>query len=110
MTNYHIMIFPVAAGHSTVPANTTSTPRTFASVVESARVANISDGATVYLNDRDRIGTMMGCEARFRHSGQSGGNFTFLDGHAKYIVGNSQRYHDKDSNGCVYMRYHTADR
>ena len=84
--------------------------RSLASVTEPARTTNISDGATVWLNDRDRIGTMMGCEARYRHNGESGGNFTFIDGHSKYIIGNSQRYHDTDANGCIYMRYHSGDK
>ena len=84
--------------------------RTLASVNEPARTANISDAFTAIRTGGTSIGTAMGCEARYRHSGNSGGNFSFLDGHSKYIVGNAQRYHDKDSAGCVYMRYFSGDK
>ncbi len=84
--------------------------RTLASIAESARTANIGDALTVFVTHVDRIGTALGCEARYMHKGESGGNFCFIDGHSKYIIGNSQRYHDTDASGVVYMRYHTGDR
>lgn len=88
----------------------TYSARTLASIVEPARSTNISDGVTVYLTSIDRIGTAMGCEARYEHKGNSGGNFSFLDGHSKMIIGNSQRYLDQDAAGNYYMRYHTGNK
>jgi prepilin-type processing-associated H-X9-DG protein len=84
--------------------------RSFASIVEPARSTNISDGITVWLSTADAIGTAMGCEARYRHKGESGGNFSFVDGHSKYLKGNSQRYVQQGADGKWFMTYHTANR
>jgi prepilin-type N-terminal cleavage/methylation domain-containing protein len=49
-----------------------------------------------------------GCSAAKSH--QEGGNHGFADGHAKFIVGNSERVEAKDSFGCVYKKYYSIDR
>lgn len=87
---------------------------TLASVVSPARTANIGDSFTVVRNSSAspggiRISTAFGCEARFRHKG-SGGNFSFLDGHSKYINNNPERHEAVDSNGCWYEEYFSADK
>lgn len=80
-----------------------------AAVVETARTANIGDALTVVRTDAPQVDMKFGCEARFRHK-NSGGNFSFLDGHSKYLQGNPERYHLKDANGCQFEQYFTADR
>ncbi len=80
-----------------------------ASVVEPARTSNIGDALTVIRTDVNQVGTKFGCESRFRHK-SSGGNFSFLDGHSKYLGGNPERYHLTDANGCQFEQYFTADR
>ena len=49
-----------------------------------------------------------GCDAANSHNG--GGNLAFVDGHAKFIRGNSERYEDQDAQGCWYKRYYTIDK
>ncbi len=98
------------SGWTTVAGTYTFSGRTLASVVEPARTANISDGVTCYVTSADRIGTAFGCEARYEHKGRTGGNFTFLDGHSKFIIGNAERYLDKDNTGLYYKRYFTASK
>jgi len=74
-----------------------------------AESALISDGFTgVMPNGLHSFGTTMGCEAAESHQG--GGNFTFVDGHAKRIARNAERYLDTDSGGCVYKRYFAVDK
>jgi prepilin-type N-terminal cleavage/methylation domain-containing protein len=68
-----------------------------------------TDGLTAMGNAADHgIGSFWGCESANSHQG--GGTHIFLDGHAKRITGNSQRYLEKDSQGCWYVKYYTQDR
>lgn len=78
-------------------------------VVETARTANIGDAFTAVSNDGLSVITKFGCEAQYRHKG-SGGNFSFLDGHSKYLKGNPERIHSKDASGCIFETYFTLDR
>jgi prepilin-type N-terminal cleavage/methylation domain-containing protein/prepilin-type processing-associated H-X9-DG protein len=80
-----------------------------AGIVNPARTANIGDAATAVRNDAPVVYTKFGCEAQFRHKG-SGGNFSFLDGHSKYISGNPEAHHLKDANGCLFEEFFTKDR
>jgi prepilin-type N-terminal cleavage/methylation domain-containing protein/prepilin-type processing-associated H-X9-DG protein len=84
--------------------------QTLAGVVQTARTTNIGDNVTVFLTSRDRIGTAFGCESRYIHKGATGSNFAFMDGHSKFIHGNSQDYVEQDSSGTWFMTYLTADR
>ncbi len=72
-----------------------------------AETAIVTDGFTGVIAGGG-LGTTMGCEAAESHSG--GGTHIFLDGHAKWLARNSQRYFDTDSSGCVYMRYYAVDK
>jgi len=79
------------------------------SVVESARTANIGDAYTAVNRDKTEVVTKFGCESRFRYR-NDGGSFSFLDGHGKYLKGNPERIHSKDSNNCIFETYFTYDR
>jgi prepilin-type N-terminal cleavage/methylation domain-containing protein/prepilin-type processing-associated H-X9-DG protein len=72
-----------------------------------AETAIVSDGFTGIIPGGG-IGTTMGCEAANAH--QRGGNFTFLDGHSKWIAGNAERYLLQDLNGCYYKKYFSYDK
>jgi len=82
------------------------------SLAEVQRVAEsaiVSDGMTGVLNNGAySFGTTMGCESANAHQG--GGNHIFVDGHAKRITRNSERYLDTDASGCVYKRYFNVDK
>jgi prepilin-type N-terminal cleavage/methylation domain-containing protein/prepilin-type processing-associated H-X9-DG protein len=78
--------------------------RSFASLVRPSETAIISDG--ISLIGGGFYWTSEGCEASMMH--QNGGNLVFLDGHAKRISGNNQRYLRQQSDGRWYMIYHCA--
>jgi prepilin-type N-terminal cleavage/methylation domain-containing protein/prepilin-type processing-associated H-X9-DG protein len=77
-------------------------------VVRPAETAILSDGVTGF------SGTFVflakGCEAQDRHQG--GGNHIFLDGHARWIKGNSEGkdYLAQDEQGNYYLKYWTYSR
>lgn len=80
-------------------------------VNEPARTAYVGDGLTFQGRDNEGdqfVGTMFGCESRFRHKG--GANLTFLDGHSKWISNNPERHLSQDEHGCYFERYFAADR
>ena len=64
--------------------------------------AIVTDGITVY---QPGVGWVItaGCEAAKSHQG--GGTHIFLDGHAKWLARNSQRYLVKGSDGKYYQKY-----
>ena len=100
--------------HAYYPGSDYAFQESLAAVVEPARTANIGDALTVVRKSGAspgglRIGTAFGCEARFRHK-NSGGNFSFLDGHSKYITVNPERHLLKDNTGCYYEEYFSADK
>jgi len=86
-------------------SNNYGTPitRSFADIVRPAETAIVSDGVSLWLTN-GQVWITFGCEAAEMH--QQGGNFVFLDGHAKRIPRNSQRYLDKKADGTYFMRYH----
>jgi prepilin-type N-terminal cleavage/methylation domain-containing protein/prepilin-type processing-associated H-X9-DG protein len=87
-----------------------NTPLTtsLSAVVRPAETANVCDSWTLVRNDVPRISTGFGCEAALSH--HEGGNFVFLDGHAKWLKGNAERYHSKDKSGCVFETYFSYDK
>ena len=83
-------------------------PNPLSAIVNSARTANIGDSFTIQRATTGKPGTAFGCEAQFRHK-NSGGNFSFLDGHSKYIIKNPER-HIVNDNGFYYEEFFTQDR
>jgi prepilin-type N-terminal cleavage/methylation domain-containing protein len=82
---------------------------TLAEVGRPAETVLITDGATFMTNLANQgIQSLGGCVAANSHHG--GGNHVFIDGHAKFIKGNSERYELQDPSGCWYKRYYTIDR
>jgi prepilin-type N-terminal cleavage/methylation domain-containing protein/prepilin-type processing-associated H-X9-DG protein len=71
-----------------------------------ARTSNVGDGWTGDTTSYG-INETFGCESANTHHG--GSNFCFLDGHAKYILGNIQRYESQSTAGWWYMTYLTYD-
>jgi prepilin-type N-terminal cleavage/methylation domain-containing protein len=72
-----------------------------------AETVIVSDGFTGIIQNGG-FGTTMGCEAANSHQG--GGTHIFLDGHAKWIARNSERYLLQTPTGQWYKRYYSADR
>lgn len=91
------------------PGSTWNYTQTLASIVQPARTANIGDSFTIIRRNNSWVSTAFGCEAQFRHK-NSGGNFSFLDGHSKYIFKNPERHLTQDSSGCWFEEYFTYDR
>ncbi|MCS7190932.1 MAG: hypothetical protein NZ843_04960, partial [Fimbriimonadales bacterium] len=68
----------------------------------------MGDGITFLDRGPTYVVISLGCESQFIH--QEGSNFVFLDGHAKYIARNSERYlmSTVENNQTVwFMRYFT---
>jgi prepilin-type N-terminal cleavage/methylation domain-containing protein/prepilin-type processing-associated H-X9-DG protein len=86
-----------------------ATPYTTAlsAVVRPAETTNIGDDITIVRQSVDRVSTAFGCEAANSHFG--GGNFAFLDGHAKFIKGNIERYRKQNAAGLWYVQYLAYD-
>ncbi len=99
--------------HLYYPGSDYSYTESLAGVVSPARTANIGDSFTLVRKGSSpgglRLGTAFGCEAQFRHKG-SGGNFSFLDGHSKYVTKNPERHLAVDSAGCYYEEFFSADK
>jgi len=78
----------------------------FADVVAPARTVYIGDDFTIVRKTSAlRISTALGCEAQFGPH-QGGANYVFMDGHAKYLKGNSERY-ECQSKGLWYEKYYS---
>jgi prepilin-type N-terminal cleavage/methylation domain-containing protein/prepilin-type processing-associated H-X9-DG protein len=75
-----------------------------AAINRPAETANIGDGFTGNI-PAGGYGITFGCETIDRHQG--GANYCFLDGHAKYLKGNIERYLAQDSAGLWYEKYLT---
>ena len=76
-----------------------------AAVVRPSETGLISDGVT--LAGGGFILITFGCEAQDMHQG--GGNLMFLDGHAKRLTGNINRYQtQRPSDGMWYSTYATS--
>jgi prepilin-type N-terminal cleavage/methylation domain-containing protein/prepilin-type processing-associated H-X9-DG protein len=95
--------------HQAMPGTDWKFTQHLAAVVEPARTAIVGDSMTVIRSHGGKFGMAFGCEAQFRHK-SDGGNFAFLDGHARYIHGNSESYLLQDPAGCWFREYFTFDR
>ncbi len=79
--------------------------RSLADILRPAETAMMSDGISLVF-EPGFIGISMGCEAAYMH--QEGGNLGFLDGHAKRIARNNERYlAQRSGDGAWYKKYHT---
>jgi prepilin-type N-terminal cleavage/methylation domain-containing protein/prepilin-type processing-associated H-X9-DG protein len=81
-------------------------PMTLSAVGRPAETAEVSDGVSVVWGGG--FWMTMGCEAEKIHG--DGGNFGMIDGHAKWITRNAERYEDTDATGCVYTRFFSVDK
>ncbi len=84
------------------------TVRVLAEIQRPAETANIGDAVTIVRGDTGNVASGFGCQAMFAHF--EGGNFVFLDGHAKFIKGNIEEYIEQDGAGCWYMKFLTYDK
>lgn len=120
LAHYGIAFHNVGGGctqdspYAAYPGTDSTFTESLAAIVSTARTANIGDSFTIVRKSGAspgglRISTAFGCEAQFRHK-NSGGNFSFLDGHSKYITKNPERHLAQDASGCWYEEYFTADR
>jgi len=66
----------------------------------------ISDGLTMTFMGT-RIMSTYGCSGSTMH--KEGGNYVFLDGHAKWLKGNPEFTLSKNAGGQYFMRYFTYD-
>jgi prepilin-type N-terminal cleavage/methylation domain-containing protein/prepilin-type processing-associated H-X9-DG protein len=78
-----------------------------ADAARTAESAIIQDGFTG-VAAFGSTGVMMGCESAAAHV--SGGNIAFLDGHAKWVSGNPERYVQQDAQGCWYKKYYSINK
>jgi len=90
------------AGSLAYPAASGGLTRYLPEIPKPAETALVTDGVTIY---NPNIGWVItaGCEAADMHQG--GGTHIFLDGHAKWIARNSQRYLVQGTDGKYYQRY-----
>lgn len=81
---------------------------TMIEILRPSETVLISDGAT-FMTNRSSNGIFVaaGCVAASAH--MDGGTHIFVDGHVKWLKGNSEHYEVQDSTGCWYKRYYTKD-
>ena len=94
------------SGQTNPPAFLT---QTLAAIQRPSETAFIGDGWTGYPQGSTQYNILFGCEGAKAHQSM-GGNFVFLDGHAKFIKGNIFSYTSMDSNGQAYMTYLSYDK
>ncbi len=77
--------------------------RTLPAIQRPAETAIVGDAVTERTSQDTYFGLFFGCEGARMHG--NGGNFTFVDGHSKFIIGNIQRYLAQGSDGTWYQKY-----
>jgi prepilin-type N-terminal cleavage/methylation domain-containing protein len=93
--------------YSAFGGSTESSIMSLAAVQRPAETVEVTDGFTGIIQSGG-FGTTMGCEASNSHTG--GGTHIFLDGHAKWIARNSERYIQQGPDGCWFKTYYTSNR
>ncbi|MBV9851579.1 MAG: prepilin-type N-terminal cleavage/methylation domain-containing protein [Armatimonadetes bacterium] len=83
--------------------------QTLAIIQRPSETAFIGDGWSGFPQGSNQFGILFGCEGAKSHQ-KMGGNFVFLDGHAKFIKGNIFNYTSTDENDQPYMTYLSYDK
>jgi len=114
--SHYGIALPVSGGSGT-PADpyfhqpgTAGTEVTYlTAVLRHSETAIIGDGFTGFRQGLSpgSVRTVFGSEARRMHT--DGGNFVFLDGHAKWIKGDPEAVVARDTTGRYYQRYFAYD-
>jgi prepilin-type N-terminal cleavage/methylation domain-containing protein len=91
-------------GSLAYPAESGGLTRYLPEIQKVADTVLITDGITTF---QPGVGWVItaGCEAADSHNG--GGTHIFLDGHAKWIARNSERYLVQDAEGKYHKRYYS---
>ena len=84
--------------------------QTLGKITRPSETALVGDGLTAQASPATGGGILnaFGCEGANAHNG--GENFTFLDGHSKWIQGSIQRYLVQDTDGTYYQKYLTYNK
>ncbi len=99
--------------HAYYPGSSFNYQESLAAVVSPARTAIIGDAYTLIFHSSASPGGLresagFGCDGQFSHR-DGGGNYSFLDGHSKFISKNAERHILQDSQGCWFEEYFSAD-
>jgi prepilin-type N-terminal cleavage/methylation domain-containing protein/prepilin-type processing-associated H-X9-DG protein len=76
-------------------------------VLRPADTALISDGVTMTFGPARTIVSAFGCVGQKMH--HDGANYVFLDGHAKFLKGNTEDAIMQNAQGQWFMKYYTYD-
>lgn len=100
---------PDPMGNTDANGNVIFINQTLGQIQRPSDTAFIGDGWTGYAQGQTQYQMLFGCEGSKMHQNM-GGNFVFLDGHAKFIKGNIFNYTSTDENGQPYMTYLSYDK
>jgi prepilin-type N-terminal cleavage/methylation domain-containing protein/prepilin-type processing-associated H-X9-DG protein len=89
------------AGSRIAPAG--GVTMTLAQILRPVETAVVSDGIT--MTGGGVFVTVMGCNGAGTHG--EGANFTFFDGHSKWISGNAEKHLQRRADGAYFKKYFT---